>query len=128
MTLFAQVEATLAALELDDSDKAAAELARTYANQIDQAAAIRAKADKLVRDVIRNGALPGDTILERVDALQAKLSERDCIDKIGRDLAALLDALGATPKARAALGKKTGHGGRQAPPGTGALHKLRSVT
>lgn len=128
MTLFAQVEATLAALTLDDSDAAAAELARTYAKQIDQAAAIRSKADKLVADAIKDGALPGDTLWERVNALQAKLSERDCIDKIGRDLAALLDALGATPKARAAFGAKTGHGGRQAPPGVGALHKLRSVT
>ena len=60
MTLFAQVEATLAALELDDSDRAAAELARTYAKQIDQAAAIRSKADKLVVDVIKSGALPDD--------------------------------------------------------------------
>lgn len=125
MSLIAQVEATLAALQLEESDSAAAELARTYAKQIDAAASIRAKSDKLVRDVIASGALPGETIYERANSLQAKLSERDCIDKMGRDLAALLDAIGGTPKSRAAFGKKTGHGGRQAPPGAGALHMMR---
>lgn len=125
--MLSEVDETLAELDLPNEDSAAAELARTYARQIDQAAAIRAKADKLVRDALKFHS-DDDALYERVSALQGKLSERDCIDRIGKNLAALLDALGATPKSRAALGTKPGHGGRQAPAGVGALHQLRSVT
>jgi len=126
VTMRDEIGKTLDALELDTVYSAAAELALTYARQLDQAAAVRAQADKALRTAYETG---DEAMVEQVTALRAKLSERDCVDRIGRDMAALLDQLHATPKARAAVDKDKakGHGGRQAPPSSGALARLRSV-
>lgn len=127
MSMVEKVSASLDALTLDDEDQAAAELALVYATELDRAGIVRARADKAVRAVVEQGLDPD--VYEMVTALRAKLSERECVDRIGRDLHALLNELGATPKARAAAGKKSGHGGRQAPASAGklALARLRSV-
>lgn len=116
MSMIDALDTTLAALEPGDVDAAAAELARLYARQLDQAAAIRAQADKTLRAAEREG---DDALIEQVAALRAKLGERECVDRIGARFHALLAELLATPKSRPA---KTA-----APASTGALGKLRAV-
>lgn len=118
MTMLDSVEATLTALELDEIDKAAGELARTYARQLDIAAAVRGQADRAVIKAIKSG---DEEVIEMMQALRAKLGERDTVDRIGRALAALLVELQATPKAR---GAKAGPK-RQAAASSGALHLVR---
>lgn len=123
MSMRDEVAATLAALPLVESDRAARELALTYAQQLDTVGAVRAQADKAVREAMKSG---DELLAEMVTALRAKLSERDTVDRIGKNLLALLDALGGTPKARAELDKKTG-GKRPAAPSGGMLAQLRSA-
>jgi hypothetical protein len=118
MTMLNEVNQTIDALQLEDADAAALELARTYAQELDGAAVWRARADKAAkaaRELDPDGAL-----IEEMEALRAKLSERAALVQIGRLLHALLAELNATPKAR---------GGFKAPPSkTGTLHRLRSAT
>ena len=116
MTMLAEVEATIAALTLEDADAAALELARTYARELDGAAAVRARADKAVKEARLRG---DDEHAAEVESLRAKLSERSALVAIGGALHKLLESLQATPKAR---------GGFKAPPSrTGTLHHLRSA-
>jgi len=124
-----KVSATLSALReaehIGDEDAAAAELALTYAAEIDRAAIVRGRADKAVRLAMKEY---GDeaAVYEMLTALRAKLSERDTVDRIGRDLHALLNELGATPKARHATGRQKGRGGRQTQTTAGALARARA--
>jgi hypothetical protein len=117
MSMLNEVNQTIDALQLEDADAAALELARTYAQELDGAAAIRARADKAVKEARLRG---DDEHIAEVEALRAKLSERAALVQIGRLLHALLAELNATPKAR---------GGFKPPPSkTGTLHRLRSAT
>jgi hypothetical protein len=117
MAMLEHVDQTIAALALEDADAAALELARTYARELDTAAAIRARADKAVKEARLRG---DDEHTAEVEALRAKLSERAALVQVGKLLHLLLAELNATPKAR---------GGFKAPPSkTGTLHRLRSAT
>lgn len=121
MSMIDSVDATLAAIDdSDDSDDskrlaAACELARTYARQLDQAAIVRVSADKALRAAEKTGE---DALIEQVSALRAKLGERECVDRLGARLHALLVELQATPKSRPA---------RTTPRTGGALAGLRAV-
>ncbi|MGE0359008.1 MAG: hypothetical protein AB7P08_19040 [Burkholderiales bacterium] len=118
--MLASVEATLGALETSEVDRAAFELARVYARQLDAAAVVRRAADKALREAAEAG---DEYLVEQVTALRAKLGERECVDRIGARLHALLAELGATPKARAGVGKPPAPSSS----GGGALGKLRAV-
>lgn len=90
-------------------------LAGLYARQLDQAAIIRAAADKALREAEQT---EDDTLIEQVRALRAKCGERETVVQVGAKLHALLAELQATPKTRAkGSGLNTG----------GALSKLRAV-
>ena len=118
LSLLDAVDVTIGALTPAAVDAAAVDLARLYARQIDQAATVRAQADKALRAAERDG---DPNLVELVAALRAKLGERDTLDRIGARLHALLVELQATPKSRA---------GQPAAPvaGSSALGRLRSVT
>jgi hypothetical protein len=91
---------TVENLELQPEDVALAKLAERYAREIDGASAAGAQADKVLREV-------GDDpeLAELVGALKAKLGARSAMENLGPKLLAVLDALGATPKARTSAGK-----------------------
>lgn len=112
------VTATLDALDLPDTDQAAAKLAESYARALDQAAAIEGQAERVLRDAGKSG---DEDLIERVEALVAKLGARSALVTIGPKLESVLVELGATPKARAALAKVQ----PVAPAGGGALAAMR---
>ena len=117
MSMLNEVDQTIAALTLEDADAAAVELCRTYARELDGAAAVRARADKAVEGARLRG---DDEFALEVDALRAKLSERAALVQVGKLLHALLAELQATPKARG--------GFKPAAPAGGKLHALRAAT
>jgi len=98
-------------LDLADEDIAAARLARRYAETIDNAAIIAADLADLAND---------EDLARRVAVLAAKVDAQTVLDTLGPKLLAVLESLGATPKARAALRK----GGTQGA-GQGRLARLR---
>jgi len=95
------VDATLAALELEDADAAAAELARELAEEIDRARIAERVADHAIRDL--DDDITGETE-ELIRALKAKVSHRDAIVRCGQRLEAVLVQLQATPASRAKAG------------------------
>lgn len=103
------VEETLANVEIRPEDAGLARLALQYARTIDQAAAIAAQAAKIPFDP--------DTE-EELKKLRNRVSAQVTMSDLGPKLLAALDALGATPKARAANAKPgaapTSAGGRLA--------------
>lgn len=99
------VEATLSALELKDEDLALSRLAVRYARELDQAAAVAAQADRVLRAVSDDPELS-----ELVSALKGKLSARSAVEQIGPKLQNALDALGATPKSRGNIMKEEPRG------------------
>lgn len=117
MSMLEHVNLTLTELKLDPQDAAAQELCRTYARELDGAAAVRARADKAVKEARLRG---DDEHTAEVEALRAKLSERSALVQIGNLLHKLLAELQATPKARGGL--------KPAAAKTGTLHRLRSAT
>lgn len=104
-----KIEATLAALELRPEDAGIAELALRYARTIDRAEAIAARAAQIPFD-------PDSA--DEVKRLAQRVSAQVTMSDLGPKLQAALDALGATPKARAASP-------RPSKPGTSALAGLR---
>lgn len=90
-------------------------LAGLYARQLDQAAIIRAAADKALRKAEEAG---DDALIEQVTALRAKCGERETVVQVGAKLHALLAELQATPKTRPS---------RPGAASGGALSKLRAV-
>lgn len=107
--LLTAVDETLANLDLSPQDAALAQLARRYAATIDRAEAISAQAAKIPFD-------PDSA--EAVEQLRKKVSAQVTMADLGPKLLAALDALGATPKARAAAGK---------PPPAGTGSKLTAL-
>jgi hypothetical protein len=98
------VTASLSALNLPPEDEAAARLADVYARALDSAAGMEAQARKVLRD-----AAGGDEdLMARVEALTQALAARTALVQLGPKLESVLAQLGATPKGRAALGKKPG--------------------
>jgi hypothetical protein len=107
------LESTLDALKLADRDKAAAELARQLADEIDSAERAEHFAERALEQVD-----PEDEELNAlIRVLRAKAGHRDAIVRCGQRLEAVLVQLQATP---AAAGKT----GAQSFPG-GALTALR---
>ena len=118
MSMLNEIDQTIAALTLEDADAAAVELARTYAQELDGAAAWRARADKAAKEAkLRD---PDGAWTEEFEALRAKLSERAALVQVGKLLHALLAELNATPKARGGV--------KPAAPTGGKLHALRAAT
>lgn len=95
--LVAEVDRTVAALPRADTDAAAVHLARLLAQQIDDRAAVARAAAKALRDAAADG---DDALVEQVEALRARLGEREALDKLGARLLAVLVELQATPRAR----------------------------
>jgi hypothetical protein len=94
--LTAAVLETLGKVELRPEDAAIQALAEAYARTMDRAAAIAARA----------AALPPDPdVMEELDRLRKRVSAQVTMSDLGPKLQAALDALGATPKARATMGK-----------------------
>ncbi len=104
------IQASLGKLELSEEDQALSRLAETYARQIDQAAGAAAHADRVLRAVDQ---AEDPDLYEQVAALKAKLAERTAVSDLGPKLLAALDALGASPKARAAAAKGGGARGQR---------------
>lgn len=92
------VAETLQALHLGVTDQAAAKLAERYAVELDQAAAIAAHADRVLKLA---GEADDPDLLEQVTALRNRLTARSCVADLGPKLAALLGELGATPMSAA---------------------------
>lgn len=105
------VEETLAHVEIQPEDAGLARLALGYARTIDQAQAIAAQAAKIPFD---------EDTAEEVRRLAARVAAHTTMSELGPKLLAALDALGATPKARAAAGKP-------AQPGQGGPSKLAQL-
>ena len=96
------VEEALKYATLQPEDAAVADLARSYARTIDNAAAIAERAAKIPFDP--------DTA-EEVAKLRARVSAHATMADLGPKLLAALESLGVTPKARAAAGKPRGKAG-----------------
>lgn len=114
-TFAAAVAKTLDSLELQENDAATARLAEKYARELDDAQATAAQADKVLRRLDSDEVDP-ETV-ELVSALRSKLAARTALESLGPKLLAVLDALGASPKSRAQVGRgvmKGGKGGRLA--------------
>lgn len=101
-SLLVAVQATLAALPATNpEDIAAHRLAEIYARQLDDAKHIGRAADKVLANVRKDLGTDID-LLEQVQALRNKLTERGAVENLGPKLLQVLDALAATPKARLA--------------------------
>lgn len=96
------VRETVEKLTLQPEDVAAAQLAVEYAETIERAADIAQEAANLPYD-------PDTAVM--VQRLKQRVDAHAVMADVGPKLLAALDALGATPKARAAAGKT--------PPATG---------
>lgn len=102
--LSAALDASLAALKPEAQDGALAALLGLYARELDGASAVAARAARVAREVAEEHGRES-ALFERVTALEAALSRRQAIDRIGaRFHAGLVEMLG-TPRAR---GGKTG--------------------
>ncbi|MEV6306472.1 hypothetical protein AB0M02_44185 [Actinoplanes sp. NPDC051861] len=104
-------EALAAVPDLTPADAAAKRLAACYADAIDEAATLAADAARIA------GALDPDDLTGRqmLARLEKQVEQQVVLDALGPKLLAVLDALGATPKARAA--RKGGAGGGSNVPG-----------
>lgn len=99
--LLESVEKTVDGLATVDVDAAIVHLAQLYADEVDTAAAWRARADRAARKV-REEHGDESALYEEVEALRAKLSERTALLALGKQLQSALVELGATPRSRAA--------------------------
>jgi hypothetical protein len=108
--LAAAVAETLAAVPAQPEDAGVRALAARYARTIDEAAAL---ADSLAQ-------LPYDPdTAQQVARLRQRVEAHIVMVELGPKLLAALEALNASPRARAATGKPL------APAGPSALHRLR---
>ena len=99
----AKVRETVDKLELQPEDAAVAALAVEYGETIDRAAELADAA----------GALPYDPdTAAMVARLKARVEAHAVMAELGPKLLAALDAIQATPKARAAAGKPAPAGGK----------------
>lgn len=103
MTLRAKFEQAIGALKLSEEDAATVELARTYAELMDNAAPA-AKYVEALRWL--EGVDSEDANADRhVRTITAALSAHTVASDLGPKFQAALDALGMTPRARSALKK-----------------------
>ena len=109
------VRESLKALEGDpahkfSTDKAMRKLAEVYARQIDDATELALDARELVRQAV-NDELDGVEIAKRTLNALVKFSEgRVVLSDLGPRLQSVLETLGASPKARAAMTGSRGGG------------------
>jgi hypothetical protein len=121
--LLPSISATLAELKLDEVDSAASQLLRRYAQQLDDSIWAERAADKVLKRIEVGGlkdasghVLPDDdftewtdderaSLREEVGALRAKLAARTAVADLGPKLLTVLEAIGATPMARAKIAK-----------------------
>lgn len=115
------VAETLTALHLGVTDQAAAKLAERYAVELDQAAAIAAHADRVLKLA---GEADDPDLLEQVTALRNRLTARSCVADLGPKLLAVLDEVGGTPLGRARIAKLAPAGKAGPVPGSAALTKI----
>lgn len=118
------VEETLGELDLGVEHRAAAELARVYADQLDSAEAAEHAADRVLRLAEQEATEP--EVFELLQTLRSKLAARTTIANIGPRLESLLGKLLATPK-DAGAGVKPAGAPANHPAPTGALARLRAV-
>lgn len=105
------VAETLAAIpDLTPADVAAKQLAARYAAAIDRAADLAA----LAGDVLERLDPDDETGRQMLGRLAKQVDAQVVLDSLGPKLLAVLDALGATPKARAARKGGAGGGGKPA--------------
>lgn len=91
------VAASIDALDLQPRDRAAAELARALALEIDEAKA----AERVATKALKRARDEDDPEIEEViRALRAKVGHRDAIVRCGKGLESLLVLLGAVPTSR----------------------------
>lgn len=102
------LDVTLDALDLEPAARAAAELARQLADEIDRAHAAERVADRALRAARDDG---DPELEELIRALKAKVSHRDAIVRCGQRLEAVLAALQATPAAAGKVGPQAFTGG-----------------
>jgi glycosyltransferase A (GT-A) superfamily protein (DUF2064 family) len=102
------LEETLDALKLEPAARAAAELARQLADEIDRAHAAERTADAALR-AARDDRDP--ELDELIRALKTKVSHRDAIVRCGQRLEAVLVQLQATPATAGKAGPQAFTGG-----------------
>lgn len=123
MTLAADLADALEAATLRPEDGATQALAVRYATLIDEAAPAAKYASALAWLAGEHEA--DDAARARyVDTIRAALSEHSVMSDLGPKLLAALDALGMSPRARAALQKGAKTGDRSAP---SRLDELRAA-
>lgn len=92
-----QVHKTLSELDLRPEHAAIAALAVEFAKTMDRAAAIAAQAARIVPE--------SEAAAEELERLRKRVAAHVVVVELGPKLQSALDALLATPKARAAAGK-----------------------
>ncbi|HEY3691266.1 MAG TPA: hypothetical protein VGL46_13320 [Pseudonocardiaceae bacterium] len=115
---------TLGQLALGPADAAVEQLAVRLGQQLDDAVWSERGADKIIKAVIAEGLCSGEE-QEALDALRRKLSARMAVADLGPKLLAVLEALGATPMARAKIAKLVPTGATGPVPGQVKLHNLQ---
>lgn len=119
----ADLDTTLKAIPENPADAAIRRLAKDYVDSIDRAVWVAKAVDDLVDRV--NEELPWDArqeILTELYRLSLKVKAETVLANVGPKLANVLEALGATPRARA---KTTPTGGTGRP--VGKLQALRDA-
>jgi hypothetical protein len=101
------VDLTLAALDLEDRDAAAAELARQLASEIDDAE----RAEHFAERALEHVDSEDEELAALIRTLKAKAGHRDAIVRCGQRLEAVLVALQATPASRGKTGPQAFTGG-----------------
>lgn len=123
MTLAADLADALEAATLRPEDGATQALAIKYATLIDEAAPAAKYANALAW-LTGQQAADDDARARYVDIIRAALAEHSVMSDLGPKLLAALDALGMSPRARAALQKGAKNGDRPAP---SRLDELRAA-
>jgi hypothetical protein len=93
----AAVVATLAALDLPDTDRGLAAIVVAYAGEIDAAGKRMERLDRLLSKISR---YEEPDAYEALTTLRGMLSSRATLDRLGARLQTGLDQLRATPRAR----------------------------
>lgn len=116
------VAETLRNLPQKPEDAAARRLAERYARDLDDAAVVSATVTKALRELLHLDVEGAVELHDRFLTLATRIEETAVLASIGPKLLAVLESLGATPRARALTAKGGGSGA-----GTGKLGALRAA-